>query len=296
MGLCNPGVMQSNVRTLSYARLLLRGGAVVISLAVAIHAQVPFNPEDVLAKARDRVVERTERLPNYICVQTVDRKYFKRANPVFPPPSCDDIADKNAGKANVLELEGTDRLRLVVKVSGGTEIGAWAGSSHFDDGNVMKLIRGPFGTGGFGTFLTDIFSGSGVDFYFDGEESREGLQLLRYRFEVAREASHYMVHAGSDWIYTAYDGAVWIDPKSFELRQLRVRTATLPEETGACESTTTAEYATIRIGTGDFLLPQRSGLHFLMRDMTESDVATTYSGCHQYHAESALITRPSPVS
>jgi hypothetical protein len=43
-------------------------------------------------------------------------------------------------------------------------------------------------------------------------------------------------------------------------------------------------------------LPQRSELHFLMRDMTESDVATTYSGCHQYHAESALITGPSPVS
>src|SRR5580693_6628531 len=171
--ICNPGVVQSSVRPSSRARLLLRRVAVVISLAVAIHAQVPPNPEDVLAKARDKVVQRTERLPNYICVQTVDRKYFKRANPVFPPPSCDDLAAKNAGKTNVLELEGTDRLRLDVKVSGGTEIGAWAGSSHFDDGNVMKLIRGPFGTGGFGTFLTDIFSGSGVDFYFDGKRLRK---------------------------------------------------------------------------------------------------------------------------
>src|SRR5271156_2422667 len=202
MGLCNPGVMQSNVRTLSYARLLLRGGAVVISLAVAIHAQVPFNPEDVLAKARDRVVERTERLPNYICVQTVDRKYFKRANPVFPPPSCDDVAAKNAGKVNALELEGTDRLRLDVKVSGGTEIGAWAGSSHFDDGNIMKLIKGPFGTGAFGTILTDIFTGDGVSFYFDGEERLDLVGLFRYRFEVPHELSHYMVRAGDDWVFT----------------------------------------------------------------------------------------------
>jgi hypothetical protein len=115
---------------------------------------------------------------------------------------------------------------------------------------------------------------------------------LRYRFEVSRGASHYFVHAGSDWVYTGYDGDVWIDPNTFELRRLVVRTSQLPEETGACESTTTVEYATLRIGTGDFLLPERSTLHFLMRDMGESDVAASYSGCHQYHAESSLVSDP----
>jgi hypothetical protein len=33
-----------------------------------------------------------------------------------------------------------------------------------------------------------------------------------------------------------------------------------------------------------------------MRDMGESDVATTYSACHQYHAESSLIADPSPTT
>jgi hypothetical protein len=75
-----------------------------------------------------------------------------------------------------------------------------------------------------------------------------------------------------------------------------MRTSELPKESGACESTTTVEYAPIRIGTGDFLLPQHSTLHFLMRDMGESDVATTYSSCHQYHAEANLITDPGAIA
>ncbi len=273
---------------------------------VAIKSQTLSDPDEVLLRARDKIIDRTERLPNYTCVQTVDRKYFKVKKPQFPVLSCDDMSARKSKKTSLLKLEATERLRLDVKVSGGTEIGAWAGASHFQDGNVMKLIKGPFGTGGFGTFLTDIFTGVSIPFYFEGEEpvnlikmnslKMDSLKLFRYRFEVTREASHYMVHAGGEWVYTGYDGDVWIDPQSSELRRLRVRTAELPEETNACESTTNVEYATMHIGTGDFLLPERSTLHFLMRDMGESDVATTYSGCHQYHAESNLVTDPSEAA
>jgi hypothetical protein len=221
-------------------------------LALTMSAQAPTDPEAVLAKTREKMLDRTEHLPNYICVQTVDRQYLQPKKAAFPLLSCDDLSARKIKRSNYLRLEATDRLRLDVKVAGGTEISAWANASHFGDGNVRKLIDGPFGTGGFGTFLTDIFTGASTKFYFDGEDSQNGLKLFRFRFEVSHDASHYMVHAGADWVYTGYDGQVWIDPNSFELRRLRVRTGQLPEETGACESTTTAEYATMRIGTGDF--------------------------------------------
>ena len=256
-------------------------------------AQPPPDPEDVLAKARANILDRSERLPNYTCVQTVDRKFLRLKKPVFPIPSCDDMSAKRSTNTAPLTLQATDRLRLDVQVSGRTEIGAWAGASHFDDGNVMKLIKGPFGTGGFGNFLTDIFAGAGVKLYFEGEETVDSLKLFRYRFQISRQSSHYMVHSGSEWLVTGYGGAVWIDPKSSQLRRLLVQTSELPEETNTCESSTTVEYATMRIGTGDFLLPQHSTLHFLMRDMTESDVATTYSRCHQFHGEATLVTDPS---
>jgi hypothetical protein len=241
-------------------------------VALTIGAQSP-DPEQTLSKARDTILERTERLPNYTCVQTVDRKFLRLKKPVFPIPSCDDMSDQRSKNTDLLKLQATDRLRLDVQVSEGTEIGAWAGAGHFDGGDVMKLFKGPFGTGGFGTFLTDIFTGAGVTLYFEGEETVDMLKLFRYRFQISRDASHYMVHAGSEWLATGYSGMVWIDPESLQLRRLLVQTSELPEETNACKSTATVEYAIMRIGTGDFLLPQHSTLHFLMRDMTESDVA-----------------------
>jgi hypothetical protein len=272
------------------------GFATLLCVSLAISAQAPPDPEQVLAKARDNILDRTDRLPNYTCVQTVDRQYLHLKQPVFPVRSCDEMSAKRNKKNKLLYLEATDRLRLDVKVSGGTEIGAWAGASHFGDGNLMKLIKGPFGTGALGTILSDIFTGSSVSFYFDGEEAMDSLKLFRYRYEVSQESSHHMIHTGSDWAFTAYDGAIWIDPNSFELRRLQMRTSELPKQSGACESTTTVEYASSRIGTGDFLLPQQSTLHFLMRDMGESDVATTYSGCHQYHTDANLITDPGAIA
>jgi len=208
------------------------------------------------------------------------------------------MSAQRSTKADLLTLQATDRLRLDVQVSGGTEIEAWAGDSHFGNGTMLSLIQGPFGfgTGGFGNFLTDIFTGAGVKLSFEGEETVDSLTLFRYRFQISREFSHYMLHAGSEWLVTGYGGAVWIDPKSSQLSRLLVQTSDLPEEANACESSTTVEYTTMRIGTDDFLLPQHSTLHFLMRDMTESDVATTYSRCHQFHGEANLITDPSAAA
>ena len=164
-----------------------------LALALTMGAQSP-DPEQALAKTRDNILERTERLPNYTCVQTVDRKFLKLKKPVFPIPSCDDMSAQRSPKADLLGLQATDRLRLDVQVSDGTEIEAWAGDSHFGNGTMMSLIKGPFGfgTGGFGNFLTDILTGAGVKLYFEGEETVDSLKLFRYRFQISRESSHYM--------------------------------------------------------------------------------------------------------
>ena len=48
---------------------------------LSMSAQPRPDPEDVLAKARDNMLDRTERLPNYTCVQTVDRKFLRLKKP-----------------------------------------------------------------------------------------------------------------------------------------------------------------------------------------------------------------------
>src|SRR5579872_143095 len=264
------------------------GGFACAILLVAGIAQAQVDPTEALARARDKVHERADRLPNYTCVQTVDRQYFDINHRAPATVSCDDLAGEKRKKPRKLKLDLTDRLRLDVKVSAGNEIGSWAGSSHFES-NVMDLVGGgPFGTGPFGTFASDIFGGVATTFHYLDQEQLNGVRLLHYEFQVREEGSHYQVQAGQNWHTTAYDGSLWIDPVSFDLKRLMVRTDELPPETGACEATTVVSYEETQIGDGRFLVPQRSELHFLLRDRSETTTTSSYSACRVYRSESTI--------
>jgi hypothetical protein len=141
----------------------MRGLCLLAAMTTALLAQQPSDPTELLAKARDLILARAKRLPDYVCVQTVDRQYFKHLNPQFPPPSCAQIAALNKENPLDLVLESTDRLRLELKVSHGMEIGAWPGESQLGSRSVFDLASGgAYGTGTLGTFFGDIFERGGA--------------------------------------------------------------------------------------------------------------------------------------
>lgn len=255
-------------------------------VTLAAQAQAPPDPTDVLARARDIVLSRVDRLPNYTCVQTINRNYFR---PGVEPGSCDKMIGERIKKTPNLQLEATDRLRLDVKVSEGTEVGAWAGANKFDSRSIFEIVGGgPLGTGSFGTLMSDIFSNTGASFQYIGEVSGDAAALLEYRFQIPLKSSHYLIRAGQDWVATAYDGQIRIDSSSFEVKRLRVRTGELPRETQSCEATSAVDYQIMKVGTGDVLIPHVSVLHFLLRDGSENESITTYSNCHEFHGESTI--------
>lgn len=266
----------------------MRGGFLFL-VAGVLSAQATPDPTQVLAQARDKIVESRPRLPNYTCVQTVDRSYFRRAVQPNPFPSCSQMQAERDSRQADLDLYLTDRLRLDVKVSGGVEIGSWAGASRFDAKSIFEVVgKGPFGTGALGTFLSDIFDNVGTAFAYNGEVLSDAGKLYQYSYQVPLGASHYLVKAGRDWPAIAYEGDVTIDPHSLDLRRLVVRGDTLPVATEACAVTTSADYARIRIGATDYLLPQRSRLHIVTVSTDEDDVVTTYTGCREYQSESII--------
>jgi hypothetical protein len=274
----------------------MRGGF-FLAVAGVLSAQSLPDPTQVLAQARDKIVDSRPRLPNYTCVQTVDRSYFRRAIRSKPFSSCSQMHAEEDTHAYQLDLYLTDRLRLDVKVSAGLEIGSWAGASQFDAKSIFDLVgRGPFGTGALGTFLSDIFDKSGASFAYNGEVLADSGKLYQYSYQMPLAASHYLVHAGRNWRAIAYDGEVGIDPLSLDLRHLVVHGNQLPIETEACEVATNADYARIHIGTGDFLLPQRSRLHIVTVSTNENDVVTTYSGCREYQSESTIYYGDDPAT
>lgn len=233
----------------------------------------------VLKRAQQRILDRAERLPNYTCNETVDRRYFQPAKPPRPGASCDQLG------AAKRELEASDRIRLEVKVSDGKEIGSWPGASHFDSRSIFDLIGGgTFGTGPLGTALVDVFGNKGATFKFQGEEDK----LFVYHFDVPLSSSHYYIQAWGNWRPVAYSGTAWIDPATCDLKHFKMLATELPVETEACQTTTDVKYDRVKTGRGDFLAPRQSTLHFLRRDGTENETSTEYFNCREYQVESAL--------
>jgi len=272
------------------------GACLFVALAAALLAQPPFDPTELLAKARDRIVARAKRLPDYVCVQTVDREYFNRRQGQHPPHSCALIFALNRNHPQDLPLRSTDRLRLELKVSQGMEIGTWAGASQFSSRSVFELIGGgAYGTGALGTFLGDIFETGRATYSFIGQGMAGAIKLATYGYRVPAESSHYQVKTGSGWTPIAFQGAFWIDSDSLDLRRLTVDANEMPPKAGVCEAVTTVEYRNVRVGTGEFLLPVRSSMRMVNADATETQTTAVYSGCREYVGESTIHFDQAPT-
>jgi len=262
----------------------MRALAVMVSAAV-LFGQAPPDPNQRLIQARRMLVERHARLPDYVCVQTVDRQYFKHRNTSSSNASCDRI--RTLGSEDLV-LEATDRLRLDLKLSQGREIGSWSGS-RFSSRSVFDLIGGgPYETGMLGTLISDVFLNGGAAYRYCGEQTSGGSRLFQYDYEVPLEASHYQIKSGPGWAPAAFSGAFWLDGDSLELRRLKAQSTDLPPESGACEFATTVDYQMARAGSGAFLLPSKSSMRTVLNDGREVQLNAVYSGCRQYRGEATI--------
>jgi hypothetical protein len=243
------------------------------------------DPSGVLARCSRQILERAEHLPNYTCNETIDRSYYQTAKGMWGRATCDRLRAAYDGGDLKQELEATDRVRLEVKVSEGTEIGSWPGATQFDSRSIFELVGGgAFGTGSLGTLLTDVFGNAGATFRFAGEDNK----LLVYRYAVPLSASHYYVQAWASWRPVAFEGKVWIDPATSDLKRIEANTHEMPPESESCYATNVVDYDRLRTGSSDFLAPGKSSLQFLMRNGATNGIRTVYSNCREYQVESTL--------
>ena len=88
-----------------------------------------------------------------------------------------------------------------------------------------------------------------------------------------------------------------MDAKSADLVRLVVRTSRLPKETKACYSSTTLDYARLRLQGADFLLPSATRLQLLNDDGGEAENRTVFSGCREFsQPSSAAVDSPPAVA
>ena len=255
------------------------------SIATGLHAQQ--NPTDLLLRARARIAESQNRLPRYMCTQTIDRYQYQ---PNVPDHSlaCDESTERPS-----THLATSDRLRFDVSVKSTGEMYGWAGEGRFDDRELVDIVTdGAISTGSFTAFLSGIFSNEAVRFTYNGEMTQDGRSFAEFGFHVPYEKSHYFMNFADHRAVTGYDGTFLVNPQTTDIVRLTIRTSQLPAETGACYSSTTLDYTRIRLQGAEFLLPSLSVMRIFHRDGSVAENHTVYSNCHQFLGESTLTFGP----
>lgn len=253
---------------------------------LAALGQQESDPEAVLRRTRERLLDDLSRLPRYTCVQTITRRYFQA--PSQRPHSCAELITARDQRKSELSIRSWDRLRLEVALVEGNSVFSWVGASEFEDNNFEELAgHGPLGSGDFGGFLDAILRYARIR--FEKEEAVQNRRLLEYAFEMPSERSGYLVRGSSGWVSTPYSGTFLLDPEAADVVQLTVRTAELPEANPACQADTETRYQRTSIHDRMILLPEETSLNTIYRDGSDILSATTYERCREYASKSRVL-------
>ena len=246
------------------------------------------DPESLLLEVRKKVMLKVNQLPKYLCTETIDRSTFHpRTN--MSGRSCDDLASLRKKGDWKLHKDTSDRLRLDVAVSHEAEMYSWAGEDSFHDRSLADLVQsGTTSTGAFASFLLQIFGTNAADFTYEGDINSDGRALVQFSFNVPAERSGYRFGDKVHSVILGYDGTFLVDPATFDLVRLTVRSVRLPAEFNVCEDHTAIDYGSIRMNNTDFLLPKQVVLRVLFVDGSEVENHTVFSSCHEFLGESSL--------
>jgi hypothetical protein len=259
--------------------------------AAVAYGQVAHDPAAVLEEARTRLQAMARNLEKYVCVETINRSYYQRVAPRSAPATPEPPAACAPPPPNdPYQLTTTDRVRLEVTVSEGAELHSWPGATRFDERNVDDLIRnGPVSTGSFGAYMNSVFGQPGVAYQYQSEQPANGKNLFAYSYRVPLQASHFEVKTDTGWHPTAYEGEFRLDPRTYELQSLTVRTVDPPAGAAFCRASSTLDYQRVHIGDSDLLLPRQAELQIELKDGAQTRNVTTFANCREYQAESEIV-------
>ncbi len=237
--------------------------------AAALAAQTGSPPgEELLNRIKTRAEQNLKGLPNYTCLQTIERS--QRSAPALP-------------------FEPVDRIRLEVALIDKQELFAWPGAGNFEEKDISEFVPGgSASTGSFALHAYAIFLSHGPSFSYVGEESRGGSRVIRYDYRVPRAESGYYLRRPLREAEVGYHGSFWVDARTLDLVRLEVIADDIPPDLELTEATDAVEYSRVRIGTGDFLLPSSSELSLADTGGSTSLNRTQFSGCRQFTGEAIL--------
>jgi hypothetical protein len=222
----------------------------------------------LLARIKTHMMETLTRQPNYTCLETVER--WQR-------------------NAIARQFQFVDRLRMEVALVDGKEMFAWPGSQQFEEHDLRDWVpSGTFGTGEFAAHSRVVFGTNAATFEARGEQNLEKRPAVRFDFNVPRLSAAYQIRTGTAKEIVGYHGAFYVEPQSLDLMRLEVFADDLPASLRLKSVSDRMDYARVRIGEGDFLLPESSEVVLVDLNGHVDRNQLRFSACRQYTGQSKL--------
>jgi VWFA-related protein len=222
----------------------------------------------LLAGFKRKIRQVLTQIPNYTCLETVQRSVQKPRASAFSP---------------------IDIVLLEVSTVGDKELLAWPGARRFEEGNVSSFASGGMiGSGVFASHARNVFLLETTTMQYHGDEEGSGRMLARFDFRVPEAWSGYQIQANGASAKVGTAGSFWIDPASLELVRMEVRAGDIPAAIGIERTETDIDYAPVRIGDSDILLPQAAKILVALPsgEVRRNDIQ--FSHCHEYFTESTI--------
>jgi len=261
----------------------------VLGITGVVLGFIEDSPAQVLfTSVRQRILDNIARVPRYTCVETINRD-MHRPWSASRPAKCSDIIAAHSKLNTPRTLTWHDRLRLDVAVGNNSEMFSWAGASSFETGAMDELAsNGATGSGAFSSFLASIFGNDADQFRYMGEHDTPFGRLATFDYAVPQARSHYNTRMGDGQDHIiGYHGSFYVIPATGTIRRLEVIADQFPGGE-ACRVVDTMDYKTVKIGSGEFILPEVSTMDVLYSTGDEARNETTFSGCREYVGESTI--------
>lgn len=192
------------------------------------------NPsEPLIERAREATFEFSEKLPNFICQEFMAR-YRQRGRDETP---------LDVVSAEIIYDHAKESYRNVKINDRPTD-------------TSLEEISGSWSTGEFASTLLILFStDTNARFRPGGASSISGVSAQVYDFEVPRGTSHWMVHVDSQTLVPAYEGSVWVDPRTARVLRMEMQARDIPPDFPMDTIESAVDYSYVWIGGTSFLLP-----------------------------------------
>ncbi len=221
-----------------------------------------------LSRVKRHARENFQHLPDYVCRETVDR-----------------FAKRPRARAT----EKLDTLQFEVALVGGREMLAAPGAGRFEDAEPFSHVReGTFAYGSFASTVSNLFVHDNARITRWREEKDLFRAALAYDFEISEFMSGYEVRSGFLSANTGLAGTFWVDRETMDLLRIEEHAVAIPEYIGLSDVDTTTDFARVRIGAANVLLPQSADM--VIRDLNggETRNVTRFSACRAYTSESVI--------